>query len=527
MLQKLIALKTPLSLLRRGVGGEVEKGVYTLKLQTILNSIYGCDIQPMAVELSRLRCWLSLIIDEPVDKKKENWGIENLPNLDFKFVCVNTLIGLPKMVEDSLGTSAEDFEKLIQLRTEFFTASAKRKIKIEQEFKALQNHIAEKQREWSTKNTEAVTMLINWNPFKVDETAWFDPFWMFGVNEGFDIAIGNPPYGASYPEKDKKHFKQYYVSAQTKNGLKGSLDTFSLFIEKSFVTLSNNSFLTFIVPLAVTSSDSLSSLHNLLLKNCEKIAVSTYSNRPKKIFDNADQRVAILFFHKNNQPIKYLLTTKVNKRYEDTSIEDLISSLSFVNSIGFIQFGRLPKVGNEIELSILKKIFSIKSIIKNLLLNDGEQIYYRTSGGRYYNIITNFSTGSSKESFITVNKEIRDVLAAVLSSNLYYWFYHIYSNTLDLKTYELEIFPVPIERLLDKKEKIERLYMEYLNDLYKNSKIKNVNYAHTKEYREYYARKSKHIIDKIDLEIKNTYGFTDEEVNFIINYDLKFRTDDE
>src|SRR5690606_32505384 len=84
MLQKIIALKLQLSPLAKGGTQGGSKEVYNLKLQTILNSIYGCDIQPMAVELSRLRCWLSLIIDEPVDKKKSNWGIENLPNLDFK-----------------------------------------------------------------------------------------------------------------------------------------------------------------------------------------------------------------------------------------------------------------------------------------------------------------------------------------------------------------------------------------------------------------------------------------------------------
>ena len=148
----------------------------------------------MAVELSRLRCWLSLIIDEEVDKKKDNWGIANLPNLDFKFVCVNTLIGLPQMVQDSLGTSANDFEKLKKLRTEFFSASAKRKLQIEKEFKELQDSIAVKQREWSTKNTKAVTLLINWKPFKVEKTEWFDPFWMFGLSSGFDLIIGNPPY---------------------------------------------------------------------------------------------------------------------------------------------------------------------------------------------------------------------------------------------------------------------------------------------------------------------------------------------
>lgn len=242
MLQKLIALKLQLSPLTKGGTQGGSKEVYNLKLQTILNSIYGCDIQPMAVELSRLRCWLSLIIDEPVDKKKTNWGIENLPNLDFKFVCVNTLIGLPEMIEDSLGTSADDFEKLKQLRTEFFTASAKRKLQIEKDFKLLQNTIAEKQREWSTKNTQAVTMLVNWNPFDISETPWFDPFWMFGIKNGFNIVIANPPF---VEHKKLKSFRES-IKNQSYITHSGSADLYVYFYERSIKLLKEKGILTFI-----------------------------------------------------------------------------------------------------------------------------------------------------------------------------------------------------------------------------------------------------------------------------------------
>jgi len=97
---------------------------------------------------------------------------------------------------------------------------------------------------------------------------------------------------------------------------------------------------------------------------------------------------------------------------------------------------------------------------------------------------------------------------------------------LHIKSYELEILPVPLDKLKLRKKEIEKVYAEYLEDLHKNSKIKKVKYAHISEYREYYARKSKHLIDKIDLLIKDAYGLTDEEINFIINYDIEFRTDD-
>jgi hypothetical protein len=302
MLQKLIALKlqlSPLDKAQRGVS------VYDLKLQTILNSIYGCDIQPMAVELSRLRCWLSLIIDEEVDKKKSNWGIANLPNLDFKFVCVNTLIGLPPMVQDSLGTSANDFEKLKQLRTEFFSASAKRKLQIEKEFKELQNSISIKQREWSTKNTKAVTLLVNWNPFKVEKNEWFDPFWMFGLNEVFDIVIGNPPYGfRTVLSKDEKNYFRKIALIEFASG-----DSAELFSKICFNRYTKaNGILTFIIP-------------------------------KKSLYGDAWEDLRVNYWQKFN--LKYILDT--SKSFANVLLEASVFGLKKVSNAGNVSLNFLTK----------------------------------------------------------------------------------------------------------------------------------------------------------------------------------------
>lgn len=239
MLQKIVILKVVLS---DTEDSQRDEFIYSLKLQTILNSIYGCDIQPMAVELSRLRCWLSLTINEVVDRKKQNWGIASLPNLDFKFVCVDTLIGLPVMIEDSFGTSSEDFKRLKNLRTEFFTASATQKALLEKDFKELQKIIAEKHKEWSTKNTAVVAMLVNWNPFNIERTDWFDPFWMFGVTDNFDVIIGNPPF--------VEHKKLTEFRARIKD-LKyetqsGTADLYIYFYERSIKLLKQNGIFAFI-----------------------------------------------------------------------------------------------------------------------------------------------------------------------------------------------------------------------------------------------------------------------------------------
>ncbi|MCL5991524.1 MAG: Eco57I restriction-modification methylase domain-containing protein [Bacteroidetes bacterium] len=353
---------------------------------------------------------------------------------------------------------------------------------------------------------------------------------------GFDLIISNPPYGlklTNNTEYLRNNYESSYTRKVERDGriitLKGSTDTFSLFIERSMNLLKDKSNFSFIVPLAFTSSESMTALHDMLFNTCEFLKISSYSNRPTKIFDNADQRVSVIIAKKTSSPIKYLYTTNVIKRYTDTPINDIIGKLSFVNSIDFVKYGRLPKVGTNTELSILRKLFNSKNSLKDLMVEEnGTPVYYRAAGGRYYNIITNFTTNSSAEKSFLVDIRYLNLIAAILSTNLYYWFYHVYSDTFNMKIYELEIFPIPIDNFNELKvREIEQLYQLYIEDIKKHSKIKKVSYAHISEYTEYYARYSKHIIDKIDLAIKDAYGLTDEEINFIINYDIRFRTDND
>ncbi len=536
---------------------EQENWNYVRKLGIIQQCIYGVDLQPIATQIAKLRFFISLLVDQKVNPAAPNQGLEPLPNLDFKIVTANTLIASPQAETANTDLFAQQidpfFPQFEALTSQYFTASLpadknrlKHKIEallkqktatsiqqIEQNFKTAldarynaakaQKHaalIAEKEREIALWRSYP-------NLFKHEAVGFFEPRYFFpNVSDSFDIVIGNPPYGASYPTEHKTYFQKYYKSAKSISGKqKGSLDTFSLFIDKGLNLMNNASVLSYIVPLAITSSEAMTALHNIMFQKCETIYVSTYSNRPRKIFDSADQRVAILICHKNNLPTKYLFTTKVNKRYEGTSIQEIIDTLCYVNSFSFRKFGRLPKVGTQTELSILQKLYTSSTTLADLYDPHGKPVYYRSAGGRYYNIITNFPTGSSQEKNINVKSQYRDLIAAILSSNLYYWFLHLYSDHLHVKSYELDIFPIPIHAFNQPLiAQIEQMYAEYLKDLHKHSKIKQVNYAHVSEYREYYARYSKLIIDKIDFAMKDAYNLTDEEIQFIINYDLIFRT---
>jgi hypothetical protein len=142
-----------------------------------------------------------------------------------------------------------------------------------------------------------------------------------------------------------------------------------------------------------------------------------------------------------------------------------------------------------------------------------------------------YSAKSSAEKVLKFDKNIANVVGAILSSNLFFWFYQIYSDNHNLKLYDISIFCIPYKKLLENPEiikKIEEVYNEYLNDIEKNAIVKKTTqYKKIKEFKEYRIRKSKHIIDKIDDLICPLYGMTEQEIDFIKNYEIEFRLSDE
>ena len=182
---------------------------------------------------------------------------------------------------------------------------------------------------------------------------------MFGIKDGFDIVIGNPPYGASYSAEHKSYFKTTYNSTKSISGIqKGSLDTFSLFIEQGYNYLEKNGNLCFIVPISITSSDSMTALHNLLEQNCGIIKISSYAVRPQPVFENAVVNTSILFFTKTGTRCECLLMSKMYRKKQEIDLQMLVDNLEFTNVLDIKMRGRYPKISYSIERDILMKIFN-------------------------------------------------------------------------------------------------------------------------------------------------------------------------
>ena len=244
---------------------------YIRKLTVIQNSIFGIDIQPIAVEIARLRCFLSLVIEEKVYDDESNRGINPLPNLDFKFIVANSLIPLESegTMQMSLFENQEHIKALRDIREEYFNADNDRRTELKLEFKTLQqdmllNTIANYQKQASLK----YQLLSEWKPFESQPTTWFDPEWMFGIKDGFDIVIGNPPYISTkeIPAKDKDMYEKIYGFSD---------DTYNIFTFRGMQLVKDNGTLNYIIPKTFWTTQTKRNMRNMLLSKAIKYIYDT------------------------------------------------------------------------------------------------------------------------------------------------------------------------------------------------------------------------------------------------------------
>jgi adenine-specific DNA-methyltransferase len=299
---------------------------YARKLGVIQNSIYGVDIQPIAAEISKLRSFLSLVIDENIDDNAVNRGIEPLPNLEFKFVTANTLIDLAEKVElkDQTRIDFGDTEslqvKLQEIRNSYLQAYGEDKETLKKEFKDTQNEIFNHEVSGSggALNKRAM-QLASWNPFGNESNEWFNPQWMFGVDK-FDIVIGNPPYVDSEnmvltDQKNRDFYSQEYETTV------GNWDLFVPFIERG-IELSNIT--TYIVPNKLISQDYAETIRKMII-NQNLIEIRDYSRQ--NVFPIADVYPITFILQRNKVDEYNVKISKMNSLMEVNSANNITSSL--------------------------------------------------------------------------------------------------------------------------------------------------------------------------------------------------------
>lgn len=237
---------------------KTENLYYIIKLGLIRDNIYGSDILTMAVEISKLRFFLSLVVDETIYDDKDNRGILALPNLDFKFIAADYVLDLASSIMHNSNYTPY-VNELKDIIDNYFTAYGTEKEQIKHQFIAKQREISLKLSQ-SALLTPDIAELLNWNPFSNTSVDWFNPEWMLGLNEDFDIIIANPPY-VSNKNTDKKKVPLYV----DKYGF--SDDLYNYFFIRSLDLVKTGGILSFITSNTYLSINSKQNLRTAFLNN--------------------------------------------------------------------------------------------------------------------------------------------------------------------------------------------------------------------------------------------------------------------
>ena len=281
-----------------------EKSVYQLKLSLIENCLYGVDIQPIAVQICKLRFFISLICEQEKNNSiAANYGFDPLPNLETKFVVANTLISKKQSEQSALFEDPEinkikqDIKKV--RHAHFNAATAKAKAECREEDKKLRKSLADLLAKDRIYNQEEARQLAAWNPY--DQTTvspFFDKEWMFDIKDGFDIVIGNPPYISTkdIPAEAKKMYEAEFGFND---------DTYNLFTFKGLELTKNNGSLNYIIPKTFWTTQTKRNMRNLILDKNIQYIFDTANPFETVLVDTCIIQISNTQFEKSNT-IKFL-----------------------------------------------------------------------------------------------------------------------------------------------------------------------------------------------------------------------------
>lgn len=368
-----------------------QKGVSEadIKKHIIEESIYGVDIDAGAVDIARLRFWLCLVVDEETPQP--------LPNLDFKIICANTLLSsgyeaFVKLAEETQTPALLRLDGSIQLlqeiREKYFVEGVKsKKDNLKNEFYNFRDKIVEDFNSLrKSYNLGSFLDNINeWDPFEDNSCSWFDAWWMFGIKDGFDIVIGNPPFVQL--QKNGGKLAKLYEKSGYKTFVRSG-DIYSLFYEKGINLLKKNGVLTFITSNSWMRTEYGEKTRKMFYEN-NPLLILTFEGG--QLFENAIVDSNILVIQKTNNHSKTfgLKITEIENSLYDTVetskilLEHLNESEWFIGTLEEIQIKEIvEKIGltlDQWDLNINRGIttgyndaFFINDYTKEILINEDD-----------------------------------------------------------------------------------------------------------------------------------------------------------
>ncbi len=516
---------------------------YFIFKSIILNNLFGVDIMEEAVEICKLRLFLKLAAQVDPDAVMHNLGIEPLPDIDFNIRAGNTLVGYATYEEVKRAASSKlDFDnavekigvKVEELRQAFdaFRAAqiegdgsvpAGDKQKLRNRLTALDDELNRYLAIDYAVEPSKVAAYGKWlkshQPFH-----WFVEFYGIINGGGFDVIIGNPPYVELNAVEDYK--TRGYACEDSGN-------LYALVIERCDALGKKDGRQGYIVPVSSVSTDRYGSLQKLLIKRA--VHFSSYDDRPSRLFDGLEHIRLTIHIMGRSADVPELFSTKYNKWASDERAA-LFAKLRFASTEPGLVDGTFPKLCSEVEQRIVRALGSHRQLCRFYSRSAQNSIYYSRKVG-YFLQVLDFEPRvldgkgrrrppSEFQELTFASKEHAQLALCCLNASLFYWFVTVFSDCRHVNKREVDAFPVDLDALAARssKKQLLELARSLMNDLQDNSENRTMRFKHdTLTVQCIYPKASKPLIDEIDRHLAQYYKFTEEELDFIVNYDGKYR----
>lgn len=508
--------------LLEGIDEHPNRKYFILK-SIIINNLYGVDIEEEAIEICKLRLFLKMVAQ--IDDVNQ---IEPLPDIDFNVQAGNALVGYAtyaevkkgikldfneamKRIEKKAKKVEELFEKFrLQQTKSGGTVTLADKQELQDKLQVLKDelngYLAGEYSVDPNKESDYLNWLDSHKPFH-----WFTAFYRILSEGGFDVIIGNPPY-VEYRTVKKKYAIHGYETESSGN-------LYAYVMERG--TYLSSGRIGWIVPISWVSTNRMAASRKIVSQSHPVLHISNYADRPSSLFMGVHQKLSIVLGAKANPVIH---TTEFYRCYsKEGESEHLFNTLAY--HLLDWDGGVIRKFSSDVEASIYRKITQETSPITSFA---SSRRMYNTSSF-HLNLrlmmwmrcfLAPKESNEYKTYYPIIKKFPAEVLSAIFNSSLFFWFWETKGDCWHLTKGDMDNFHIDLAKLSDdNRESLIGLAKDLERDLEENKEYVGTRQT---DY-EYYHKKSKHIIDDIDRVLAQLYRFTDEELDFIINYAIKYR----
>lgn len=517
---------------------------YFVLKSVIINNLFGVDIMEEAVEICKLRLFLKLVAQVETAEQ-----IEPLPDIDFNIRAGNTLVGyvsldeVRRSQEGQLGFGDDDIKRIEEDALIADGAYKRfRETQVRHGGTVTAKDKAELRKRLGKLDAQLDCYLAGEYGVKIDKPKDFDawkashqPFhWLvefFGIMRGggFEVIIGNPPY-VEY-SKVRQTYRLRGFATETAGNL------YAMCSERSLQLLCTSGRFGFIVQAPVISTQRMCVLRERLFAHSDYLAISSYDDRPSKLFDGMHHcRLAILLARCNpGCGLKVVLTTRYHK-WSEIERAQLFQSIAYCEAPLDACRAYVPKLRSTAELSILRRFQALRATVGDLLSSSDtpHRIYYKITGVGHWFTFTvrppRFWRGaeegsSTRESYVCFKSQaVRDTVFCLLWTTLHYWFYQLRTNCRDFNPSDLGGIPLG-GGLAGGLKEAPKLAKALIARLEASAQVAEATYrvGGTVRFERFVPRSAKDEIDSIDCALAGHYELTPDELDFIINYDIKYR----